>query len=228
MNVKEILLRFPVIKQYKQRQQKKNFKGSVIYWEQRYQGQGNSGSGSYSHLAEFKADTLNKFVISNNIKKVIEFGCGDGNQLLYTNYPEYIGLDVAPTAIKLCLELFKNDSTKSFYLYESLAFRDNAGLFRGDLVISLDVLFHLVEQTIFESYISHLFNSSTRFVIIYASDFDQEKDTIYRHDKRRSFTGFVKNNFAGWELKEIIRNPYPVEEYKEAGSLSDFYIYHKK
>lgn len=227
MEIKKILLKIPLLTWYKRSQQKKHFKSSIKYWEDRYQSKGNSGTGSYSHLAEYKAEVLNDFVSSNNIKRVIEFGCGDGNQLTLAKYPEYLGLDVSPTAIKLCCDLFRDDPSKSFYLYDTLAFQDNSRVFQADLVLSLDVLFHLVEQEIFETYIRHLFNASNMYVIIYASDFDQEGDAVYQHDKRRKFTTYVEKNIPGWQLKEVVKNKYPVDKFKEKGSLSDFYIYEK-
>ena len=38
------------------------WENSSKYWERRYEQGDNSGSGSYNHLARFKADILNKFV----------------------------------------------------------------------------------------------------------------------------------------------------------------------
>lgn len=63
----------------------KSFKGSNNYWERRYQSGKNSGAGSYSKLADFKANIINSFVLEHNITHVIEFGCGDGNQLFWSN-----------------------------------------------------------------------------------------------------------------------------------------------
>jgi len=227
MDFKEKVLQIPLVYTWKLKQQKKKFKGSVQYCEERYQHHGNSGSGSYLHLAEFKAGFLNEFIAQNKINTVLEFGCGDGNQLTFAKYPHYIGLDISASAIKMCYNLFKTDHTKSFYLYDSLAFYDRIGLFKAELTLSLDVLYHLVEPEIFENYIRHLFESSTRYVIIYASDFNLEAETIHYHDKKRNFTGYVDKNIHGWKLKEIIKNKYHVEKYNEKGSLPDFYIYEK-
>ncbi len=82
------------------------FPGSANYWNSRYKRGGNSGAGSYNRLADFKAKVLNEFCDHNNIQKVIEFGCGDGNQLSLANYKEYIGFDVAQKSIDLCREKF--------------------------------------------------------------------------------------------------------------------------
>jgi hypothetical protein len=32
-------------------------------------------------LAEFKARAVNDFVRENSVKSIVEYGCGDGNQL---------------------------------------------------------------------------------------------------------------------------------------------------
>ena len=40
----------------------KKFKSSNTYWKERYKTGGNSGSGSYNHLSEFKAKILNDFI----------------------------------------------------------------------------------------------------------------------------------------------------------------------
>ena len=95
---------------------RKPFLGSRTYWEERYAGGGNSGVGSYSKFAEFKAEVLNDFIVSNSVGSVIEFGCGDGNQLSLANYPRYLGFDVSATAIDLCHAPFAGDESKSFKL----------------------------------------------------------------------------------------------------------------
>src|SRR5665811_377643 len=91
-------------------------RSSKDYWEQRYRNGGNSGAGSYDKLAIFKADVLNSFVEENHIETIIEYGCGDGNQLTLSQYPSYIGFDVSNKAIELCKKTFHNDKSKQFKL----------------------------------------------------------------------------------------------------------------
>ncbi len=78
---------------------------------------------------------MNSFVIEHDICSVIEFGCGDGNQLSLANYHAYIGLDVSKAAIKLCKERFQHDETKSFNLYDPQYFVDKYLVFRADLAL---------------------------------------------------------------------------------------------
>lgn len=40
---------------------------SKKYWNERYINGGNSGTESYNHLAQFKADVINNFVLNNQI-----------------------------------------------------------------------------------------------------------------------------------------------------------------
>lgn len=228
MGLRESLLKIGFIKNYKRNLQKKKFKGSAKYWEDRYKAQGNSGTGSYDHLAQFKAEILNEFVAKNKIDTVLEFGCGDGNQLKIAKYPHYVGFDVSPTAIKICSNLFKEDKTKSFMLYDSTAFFDNQKFIQADLTMSLDVLYHLVEIEVFEKYIRDLFNASKKYVIIYASDYNQEEEPIHQHENRRGFTAYVSKTFPQFKLIEVIKNKYPRTENGLIGSFSDFYIYEKQ
>ncbi|MDR2602882.1 MAG: class I SAM-dependent methyltransferase [Spirochaetaceae bacterium] len=79
---------------------------SADYWEGRYAQGGNSGAGSRDKLAAFKAGIINSFVAERSIKTVMEFGCGDGGQLLLADYPFYTGFDVSDTALEKCRKLF--------------------------------------------------------------------------------------------------------------------------
>ena len=51
------------------------------YWDTRYAGGGTSGAGSYGPAAKWKAAAVNKWVAELGVEDVIDFGCGDGNQL---------------------------------------------------------------------------------------------------------------------------------------------------
>lgn len=193
---------------------------SLDYWEGRYQYGGNSGSGSYGSLARFKAKVINDFVKKQKIQSVIEFGCGDGNQLAMFDMPRYIGLDVSETAVMLCIDKFQKEKNKSFFLYRSECFRDNAEIFKADLTLSLDVLYHLIEDQVFEKYCSDLFDSSKKWVIIYSSDKQCKEKFQSPHIKHRKFTEWIRKNIKGWQLDKKIEN-------KDKSSPADFYIYRK-
>jgi SAM-dependent methyltransferase len=196
------------------------FPGSAAYWEQRYAEGGNSGAGSYALFADFKAEVLNRFVEQQRVLTVVEFGCGDGNQLLLAKYPSYLGVDVSDTAIAICREKFTIDPTKSF-----LVTREYAGQ-TADLSLSLDVIYHLVEDLVFESYMTTLFNASNRHVIIYASDTDNNTG-FASHVKHRRFNAWISANIPNWKLTAHIPNKYPYSEDDQSGSFADFFCYEK-
>lgn len=196
------------------------FRGSAPYWEERYAKGGNSGAGSYGELSKFKAEVLNGFVRDHAVTSVIEFGCGDGHQLSLAAYPIYSGLDVAPTAINRCLERFDGDRAKSFYLYSTLHFVDHRRAFHADLALSLDVLYHLVEDEIFEAYLRHLFAAADRYVIIYASD--SHVPDPAPHVRHRPFTPWVQQNIDGWRLRDKVEN-----SISDRHAVSDFFIFER-
>ena len=200
------------------------FPGSVRYWETRYKEGGTSGRGSYGELARWKAEVVNEFVRQQGIQSVIDFGFGDGNQLSLATYPQYVGLEVSRTCTISCKSRFAGDRTKSFFLYDSLCFVDNGGVFQAELALSLDVIFHLVEDEVFDAYMTHLFSAARRFVIIYSSDFDYSQDWQTR---RRKFTAWISTNLPDWTLVKRIPNAFPPDARTRTGSLSDFYVYRK-
>ncbi|WP_299587290.1 class I SAM-dependent methyltransferase [uncultured Microbulbifer sp.] len=198
-----------------------SFPGSDKYWKQRYKKGGNSGAGSYQNLAQFKAEKINEFIRDNKIESVIEHGCGDGNQLKLFNFPSYIGLDISVDALRKCKELFSKDNTKKFGLADENT-REVA-----DLTISLDVIYHLVEDDIFDNYMKKLFNSSKKFVIIYSSN--KDKNSIFQapHVKHRKFSKWIEINCLDWNLIKHIPNEHPYNGNNEESSFADFYIYKK-
>jgi 2-polyprenyl-3-methyl-5-hydroxy-6-metoxy-1,4-benzoquinol methylase len=211
----------PLLKSaYRFNKPKLTFANSGQYWDDRYKIGRNSGTGSYNRLAEFKADYLNGFVTKNQVKTVVEFGCGDGNQLSIASYPKYRGYDISATAIEMCKKKFSGDNTKEFMTLEGF----DATQF--DLSMSLDVVYHLVEDKTFNAYMEDLFNSSSKFVIVYASN--KEEKTPSPHVRHRQFTKWVDANKRNWSLIEKVDNHYPYQRSDpDNTSFADFYVFKK-
>ncbi len=202
----------------------KKFFSSADYWEKRYQDGGNSGYGSYGRLAEFKAEVINKFIFENRIKKAIEFGCGDGNQLSKLEIEKYIGIDVSKAVIKKCRNNYQGNKKKLFFSLDDFLKTPC----KAELTLSLDVIFHLTEDSVFESYMNTLLKSSKKYCIIYSCDLDQDPlDST--HVRKRRFTRWIKENYSEWNLIQIIFNKYPCsgEKNPKNHSFSNFYIYEK-
>lgn len=200
----------------------KKFVNSANFWEKRYQSGGNSGTGSYNNLAEFKARVINKFVNDNSVNSVIEFGCGDGNQLKYFDFKNYTGIDVSPFILEKCKEEFAGDISKKFYT--SKEYKPS----KSDLALSLDVIYHLVEDEVYNSYMTDLVNSSSAYLIIYSSNDSNHKDNdLVPHVRHRTFTKWMEHNAKEFKLKKQIPNEFPYNGDGNITSLADFYIYSK-
>src|ERR1700733_9306823 len=109
VSVKDMIRPLPGVRRLSLLRQRGTFRGSARYWERNYARGGTSGEGSYDALAQGKAVFLNEFVRTREIRSVIEFGCGDGNQLSLADYSSYIGLDVSRSAIERCQHRFATD-----------------------------------------------------------------------------------------------------------------------
>jgi SAM-dependent methyltransferase len=175
--------------------------GSEAYWKRRYEVGGDSGSGSSGEPAVFKAEFLNGFVAEHQVGSVIEFGCGDGRQLELAQYPRYVGLDVSERAVAMCRERFASDSAKSFGLLA-----DYSGE-RADLSLSLDVIYHLIEDEIFDAHLRTVFAAATGFVVVYSSNTDVRRTLQRKHVRNRKFTDCVSEHAPDWGLVEVVAGP---------------------
>ncbi len=192
---------------------------SAAYWEQRYRSGGHSGAGSYGRLAGFKATVLNRLVRDNGISTAMEFGCGDGNQLAMLEVADYVGLDVSSAAIAACRARFAGRQGRTFRLMHE---RD--GLVAAELTLSLDVIYHLVEDEVFAAYMQALFDHSWRYVVVYASDVDQ--GWASPHVRHRRFTSHVARHFPEWRLAAVLPNLYPYDPLQpDETSFAAFHIY---
>lgn len=183
------------------------------FWEKRYADGGNSGSGSYGELAVFKANVINHLISNNSLNSIIELGSGDGNQLSYFNIDNYIGIDISPTVIELCREKFKSDKSKSFFTYSEYNHTGNV-----DLTLSLDVIYHILDDVEYKKYMFNLFSFSNKYVVIYSNNY---RENIINHMYSKYFTKDVSDWFPNWTLDNMIKQKYPSK------SSADFFIYKK-
>lgn len=200
--------------------------GSSVYWEERYKKGGNSGASAFNRLAQFKIDVLNQFLDEHpDISVCYEWGFGDGAFLNEVRFPNYVGAEVSETALHICKEKYMGDEKKHFFMIEEmLEYIKEHGT--CDLAVSLDTLFNLVEDDVYETYMERLFKYTEKYVCILSSDFDRPQ---VGHEKRRCFTSYVSEHFPEFKLIQKIENKYPYDFTKpNETSLSDFYFYERK
>jgi SAM-dependent methyltransferase len=199
------------------------FWSSELYWERRYRRGRTSGSGSEGANARFKADFLNAFVREHRITTVLELGCGDGRQLILAEYPDYVGVDVSPTAIRFCKERIGRIPGRRFHHSSE---RNAWALPQHfDLTLSLDVIYHLIEDDMFDAHMRDLFSCSRRFVVIYSWNFAETDEAYvnggYVHIRRRRFTDWVEANASSqWGLTSVTDHP--------EAHMPSFFVFEKR
>ena len=190
---------------------------SAAYWERRYGAGGASGTGSEGRLAGFKAGFVNAFMRHNGVASLLDLGCGDGRQAALLDVANYVGVDVSPTTIARCRRRFAGDPRRRFQLAD-------APLQPAELALSMDILFHLVEDTVFDTYLDRLFGSATRYVLVYASNVDLAWPVP--HVRHRAFTPLVAARFPDWRLAAHIPNLFPYDPARpDETSFADFFVY---
>ncbi|PZT52817.1 class I SAM-dependent methyltransferase [Paenibacillus silvae] len=187
----------------------------IDYWERTYRKGETSGRGSYGVLAEFKAEVVNALIQREGIRRVIEFGCGDGNQLKYMDYGEYLGMDVASASVEHCASMYSDDPSKSFMVYRP-GLWVNRGFLQADLTVCLDVLYHITDETDFRQTLHDVLQASTRWVVLYTRLREQEEPGVRTIQDRNLFHYLF--DYPEFKVHEIIRQRYPQQ------SSADFVI----
>lgn len=198
---------------------------SAAYWRRRYAAGGTSGGGSYGRLAVFKAHVVNLMVHRQGLTSLLELGSGDGaNAALYA-VPHYCGVDVAEEMVLRCREQFAGRKGWEFMTAEAF----EAAPPRFDGAMSLDVIYHLVEDAVFEAYMRSLFGAAERQVLIYSSDHDSARGETALHVRHRAYSEWVAREMPHWQLVETTPQPYlwNAEDRAQDTSLAFFRRYER-
>lgn len=144
------------------------------YWDERYKSGGNSGYGSYDEQLTKKLNWLKGL----DIKTVTEIGCGDFNfgSNLMALYPDavYSGCDISPYVLERNRNLYPQHN---FY---------PAGGYNppGDLLLCIDVLFHVLDAGEYENLLWTLERTWTKYLAVTAYERDE---VLGNHVRIRSF-----------------------------------------
>lgn len=221
--MKKLIKKIPIVGKLAVKAKRKikgadEFKSSRDYWEKRYGEGGTSGVGSYNELGAYKGDVINEFTIEHGIKSAIEHGCGDGNQLSYFKFETFTGYEISQAAIDNCKKVYADDPTKTFRHFDEYIAEE------FDVSLSLDVIYCIIEDDAYQTYMERLFDSSRKYVIIYSTDHDKN-DGSTDHIKHRKFSEWIKANRPAYEQIGFVKNKYngQVKPF-----ISDFYFYEKK
>lgn len=87
------------------------------------------------------------------------------------------------------------------------------------------MIYHLIEDEVFERCMAILFGAVSRYVIVYSSDSDDNHDQDARHVRHRQFSRRVASHMAHWRLVDQMPNRYPYRGDYLTGSFADLYVY---
>jgi SAM-dependent methyltransferase len=224
MALRSILKKIPILRDaaWRLRWIRQPFRGSANYWEARYASHGNSGRGSEGAEAEYKAEILNRFVREQDVRTVLEFGCGDGRLLQHLDFPRYHGFDVSPSALATCRRLFASDPSKSFSLLQDYHSE------QADLSLSIDIIYHLVEEDVFGWHLQLLFQSAGKFVIIYSSHSSENRAYRGSHIYQREFLPWIQAQQPSWEFVERIPTPAKYRSNDWMDISPEFFFFRKR
>ena len=178
------------------------YSGTVSYWDDRYRKGGNSGSGSQGEARIWKAHRVNIWAG----KEVLDIGCGDGEQAELYTIPLYTGIDPSPAAIMAAADRISKEPDWQWFVM-----RDTSNWFPRHTHMSIDVIYHLVDDHDYYEHLRLLFSAQQR-VIIYSSNEDPDPDDA-PHVRHRKFLGDVPK---GWQFTYFEIGPH---------SPSNFYVY---
>lgn len=165
------------------------------YWDARYAAGRDSGEGSRGQNAVAKAAHVNAVIAREGIRSVTDWGCGDGQVLAHiTPDIDYLGVDISPTILA---RLAAEHPGRRFALAPPVG-KAVPAPWTAELCLSMDVLFHLVDDTQFDEYLGRLFGTATRLVLIYSTDHDGGRTA--RHVRWRHWTPTVAARFPDWDL----------------------------
>lgn len=180
------------------------------YWEKRYRSGRTSGMGSYGKNGKRKTEIVNNYIKKYSIKSILDLGCGDGNQTkMLKGFEKYVGYDISEYVIELCSIKFSDNNAIKFYT-------DINKLPTAELCLSLDVIYHILDEVDFVKHMSLLFTKSTKYVLIFSTECTGKLNKYILHHK---FKDYIKMHHSDFELIEIING---ATKYSTA-----FYLYKK-
>lgn len=172
------------------------------YWDNRYARGGDSGYGSYGEQLEKKLNWL----FPLDFKTITEVGCGDmnfaSNIMKVHPVERYTGYDVSRVIVE-----------RNQLLYPQYDFHvaDEFEFVKSDLLMCVDVLFHVIDDNECEALLKKLERAWTKYLVITAYERDEE---FTNHVRIRKFD---YKRFGEPLVREIV---------EEDGTLY-FYIFEK-
>ena len=181
------------------------------YWDKRYRAGGHSGP---NDARNWKAQTISELIKEYKPRYIQDWGVGDGTllaQLDVEGVETYLGLDVSLHALDRLRTLDGpwNDWDTKLELGHIRALW-NRKPEKPDMVLSIDVLFHLIAEDNWREYLDELFGERSRAKTVVLLANDGKHPGIGEHVRVRPFVEYVKDRYGyNYELVRIIETPNP-------------------
>jgi SAM-dependent methyltransferase len=150
--------------------------GSVAYWDQRWV-LGPPCPGSRGDEAAAKAAWLSTLVRGSGARSLVDLGCGDGTVGALVDVESYVGVDVSHVALAQAMARRPDRS----YLLVPPGTGAAQVTVVADIAASMDVVFHLLDDAEYRTWMARLFGSARRLVAVYGTDYDSFPEGHMRH-----------------------------------------------
>jgi len=197
----------------------------IGYWENRYASGTNSGSGSYGRVAEYKREKLCELIPRLRVRSIVDLGVGDGNVLSLLERDKciasvaYSGVDVSRTTVARLRGRFPGLRFVTYGGTVETFWATNTDA--ADVAMSLEVIFHLVDDSVFESYMDVLWQASSRYIVVFSSTTEDKRDPG-RHVRHRNWLDWMRQRHRG-EFFVLESDLLPLPE----DSFSDWHVLEK-
>lgn len=143
-----------------------NFEAERAYWNRRYREGYDSGAGSYGEAMLRKVEWLREL---QGVRTITEIGCGDfsfGSHLLSKiPHARYRGFDISDVIVQRNRQLYAGDRVSFYGLSGEL-------IPPADLVLCVDVLFHIADDDAYAAMLQVLRQSWRKYLAVSAYEYD--------------------------------------------------------
>lgn len=133
----------------------------LSYWDQHYGEGGISGEGSIGDYRNWKWQIIKKYTDnSENLGSVIDVGCGDISFWQGKTCQDYLGIDISKTIVE------KNQAKRPEWTFVC----DSADVhkdIKADYVFCFDILFHIMDDNMYEKILKNIISYSRNMIFIY-------------------------------------------------------------
>jgi 2-polyprenyl-3-methyl-5-hydroxy-6-metoxy-1,4-benzoquinol methylase len=168
---------------------------SVIYdWDNRYRQGGISGEGSIGKYREWKWKIIDKYF--DNFDNIIDVGCGNISFWEGRDAKQYIGMDISPTIIE------KNRTKRPHWTF--LCNPAEKPIHKtADYVICFDLLFHIMDDDIYQEILQNLIEYSNNAILIYT----WIRNPLNDKDVKRNIRGnFLRKGLFGKFIESFFKD----------------------